>query len=176
MELVAPSIKYKKSFLEALVEYQKERAKPFNEDLLLLDKDTLAKDFSSYVNRLLGEALGKNLPKGYVPHTALWLTDKNEFIGRVDIRHSLTEKLLREGGHIGYDIRPSKRNQGYGRKILKFALAKAKTLGLTKVLVTCDETNIPSKKIIETNGGVFENSIDLGKRKTRKLRYWFDVS
>ena len=175
MELVAPAIKYKKSFLEALVEYQKEQSKPVNEDLLLLDKDMLAKDFSSYMNRLRGEALGKNLPKGYVPHTALWLTDKNEFIGRVDMRHSLTEKLLQEGGHIGYDIRPSKRNQGYGKKILTFALAKAKTLGFTKVLITCDETNIPSKKILEAKGGIFENSVDLGEGKPRKLRCWISL-
>ena len=58
-------------------------------------------------------------------------------------------------------IRPSKRNQGYGKKILQLALLKAKALGINKVLITCDETNIASKKIIEASDGVFENSIEI---------------
>jgi len=176
MQLVLPDSKYKNSFLQALDEYLKETNLPNTQDLFLLDKEELEKNFFSYVNKLADESQGKNLPPGYVSHTHYWLIDANEFIGRVDIRHSLTENLMRIGGHIGYDIRPSKRNQGYGKKILKLAVPKAKALGLTKVLITCDETNIASKKIIEANGGVFENSVEQGEGKPRKLRYWFNLS
>lgn len=63
------------------------------------------------------------------------------------MRHSSTENLLREGWHIGYDIRPTKRQKGYGKKILALALPKAKEKGLTKVLITCTETNTESKKL-----------------------------
>jgi len=170
-----PSLKYKESFLEALKEYQQESSKPHNWDLLVLDRVDLNKNFSSYIKKLVDESQGKNLPNGFVSHTTYWLIDKEEFIGRIDIRHRLTEKLLQEGGHIGYDIRPSKRNQGYGKKILELALAKAKALGLTEVLVTCDETNIASKKIIEANGGVYKNKVDLGNERPKKLRYWFSL-
>jgi len=176
MHLVLPTSKYKTSFLQALDEYLKEKSRPSTQDLFLLDKEVLEKDFSTYVNKLLDESHGKHLPVGYVSHTVYWLIDSDEVIGRVDIRHSLTENLMRIGGHIGYDIRPSKRNQGYGKEILKLALPKAKALGLIKVLVTCDETNIASKKIIEANGGAFENSVKQGFGKPKKLRYWITIS
>ena len=107
-----------------------------------------------------------------MPQTTYWLIDNDEFIGRVSIRHTLTESLLKEGGHIGYDIRPSKRNMGYGKRILELSLPKAKELEIDKVLVTCNETNTGSKKIIEANGGILENSIEMGEGKPAKLRYW----
>jgi predicted acetyltransferase len=43
-----------------------------------------------------------------------------------------------------------------------------------RVLVTCDETNTGSKKIIEYNGGVFENAVE-AESPIKKLRYWIDI-
>ena len=103
------------------------------------------------------------------------MIDKNAFIGRLSLRHELNEFLLKIGGHIGYEIRPSRRKQGYGTEILRLGLEKAKELGLHRVLVTCDEDNIGSKKIIEHNGGKFENSIEIDGDKVKKLRYWIDL-
>jgi predicted acetyltransferase len=174
MKLVFPSKKYKNSFLQALSEYQSEKAND-RLDIFTLSSDVLQNDFDGYVKRLENEAQGNDLPPGYVSHTTYWLVDNNEFIGRVDIRHTLTKHLLREGGHIGYDIRPSKRNHGYGKKILALALPKAKSFGIKNVLVTCDETNVASKKIIEANGGILENKISVGKGRPKKLRYWFSL-
>ncbi|HSX09268.1 MAG TPA: GNAT family N-acetyltransferase [Candidatus Saccharimonadales bacterium] len=174
MKLVVPSPLYKKSFLEALREYQREEIseRDIRHDLVPLYPNVLAKSFETYIKQIVDASKGKYLPKGFVAHTTYWLVDCNEFIGRVDIRHTLTDKLLREGGHIGYDIRSSKRKMGYGKKLLALALPKAKALGITKALITCDESNIGSKKIIEANGGVFENSVDMGEGCPRKLRYW----
>jgi len=171
MQLVLPSSEYKESFLEAVKEYQKDKSND-RVDILFLNTTLLKDDFQSYVDKLEDRSHGKNLPNGYVADTTYWLVDNNEFIGRVSLRHELTQNLLREGGHIGYDIRPSKRNNGYGKKALELALPKAKALGITKALITCDETNIGSKKIIEVNGGILENSISMGNGKPQKLRYW----
>jgi len=171
MQLVLPSIRYKESFIAAVEEYQKEISN-ITVDFLSLKISELKNDFQAYVDQLICESFGKNLPPGYVPHTTYWLIDKNKYIGRVDIRHWLTQQLLLEAGHIGYNIRPSKRRQGYGKKILELALPKAKELGITKVLITCDETNLASKKVIEANGGNFENSVFLSSNRPRKLRYW----
>jgi len=178
MELVVPSAKYKESFLQALAEYRQENVSAWDTraDLKDLNPEVLEKDFTAYINKLVEAAKGIGLPTGYVAHTSYWLIDNNEFIGRVDIRHSLAEKLLKEGGHIGYDIRPLKRNQGYGKKILQLALPKAKALEITKVLVTCDETNIASKKVIERNGGFFEDAVLVAEGRPKKLRYWFALS
>jgi len=57
---------------------------------------------------------------------------------------------------------------------LRLGLEKARDLGLRRVLVTCDETNIGSKKIIEYNGGVFENAVE-AESPIKKLRYWIGI-
>lgn len=173
MQLVVPSSVYKESFLEALDEYQLEK-NTYISDLFSLDASLLKQDFQQYIDKLHKESLGINLPKGYVPQTIYWLIDQDEYIGRVEIRHRLTEPLMRIGGHIGYNIRPSKRRKGYGKILLALALPKAKELGVTRVLVTCDEINIASKKVIEANGGIFENSAENGVGNPRKLRYWIN--
>lgn len=174
MELVIPSIKYKDSFIQAVKEYQTTDADD-RKDIFALKVEELEKDFPLYISNLLSESEGKNLPEGYVPQTTYWLIDNGKFIGRVSIRHTLSDFLLKEGGHIGYDIRPTERNKGYGKNILELVLPKAKQLGIDKVLLTCNETNTASKKIIEANGGVFENALDMGEGKPKKLRYWITV-
>lgn len=172
MQLLEPSIKYKKSFLESLEEYQNEEKTDMhfrNEHYNKLKKGELEKNFQTYIDKELAKAKGLGLPKEYVPDSVYWLIDDDEYVGRVNIRHTLTENLLRLGGHIGYDIRLSKRGRGYGKRILELALDKAANLGIKKVLITCNVNNIASKKIIEANGGILEN------REEDKLRYWITI-
>ena len=92
---------------------------------------------------------------------------------------------MTDGGHIGYSIRPSYRRRGYGHRILQLALEKCGDLGMERVLVTCDEDNAASRRIIEANGFVFESGMmmdDVVARaagraaaKVRKLRLWFEL-
>ncbi|MGM1045119.1 MAG: GNAT family N-acetyltransferase [Bacillota bacterium] len=56
------------------------------------------------------------------------------------------------GGHIGYVIRPSERSKGYGKLLLKQLISMAKDKQISKVLLTCDEDNAASRRIIESNG------------------------
>ncbi len=100
-------------------------------------------------------------PPELVPETWLWLVDGDEYIGRASIRHELNDELLLVAGHIGYEIRPTKRRQGYGTQILALALERAREMGIYKVLVTCDTDNFGSRKIIEANGGKLENEIQV---------------
>ena len=69
-----------------------------------------------------------DLPENRVGQTNYWLVDdeKGYFIGEVGIRHKLNDALLKRGGHIGYGIRYSEWNKGYGTKMLELALEKAK--------------------------------------------------
>jgi predicted acetyltransferase len=169
MQLIRPTIDYQDSFLEALKEFQSEGRN------LDLNFDDLSADFEGYTDHLLGLSDGKNLKPEYVPETVFWLVDDGVYIGKVAIRHNLTESLMRVGGHIGYEIRPTKRMQGYGSKILELAIPEAKKLNLEKVLITCDETNIGSRKIIENNGGVLENIEEQEEGKPQKLRFWITL-
>ena len=76
---------------------------------------------------------------------------------------------------MSYLIRPSKRRKGFGSLILKLALEKCKKMGMNKVLVTCYEENKGSAKVIENNGGIYENSkVNKEENKTYR-RYWIKI-
>ena len=165
VKLVLPNTLYKKSYLEAL--------KEFNKDTMQQDEpqyEDIATDFPGFVKTLKDRAKGKNLPPGYVPDTQLWLVLGNKYLGRVSIRHKLTPTLKARGGHIGYAIRPSARNKGYGSLILKLALPKAFKLGIEKALLTCNADNEYSRKIIEKNGGVLIKNDKIVE--SGSLRFW----
>ena len=84
------------------------------------------------------------------------------------------EALERYGGHIGYGVRYSEWNKGFGTLMLRLALAEAKRIGLSRVLITCDDSNIGSARVMEKNGFSFcdkaENTFDGATLVTR--RYW----
>lgn len=166
MHLTTPTLEFARSFLEAQRELEVSGDNQYDKDV------PRPKTMEEYIELLAQHSRGENLPKNWVPYSTFWLIDNNEFIGDTHIRHSLNDHLRTIGGHIGYTIRTSKRKQGYGTQILKFALEEAKKLGITKALITCDETNIASKKIIEANGGVYETATDQGEDKPKKLLYW----
>ena len=170
-QLVLPEIKYKNSFLEAMNEYHTDALSIRLGMYTDLDLEKIKNNFEQYVLGLHNESLGINLPVGYVPHTTYWLVEGNEFFGRADIRHELNDFLKTNGGHIGYDIRPSQRNKGYGSLLLQLAVEKAHQLGIKEVLVTCNIDNIGSNKIIQKNGGVLESTYKL-LEGTAKNRYW----
>ena len=172
MELKLPSVKYKESYLQALIEAETDNDKAGTK----LQKPKDGESFEDFVEHFSDERKGLNLPEGYVPATMFWLIDNNEFIGRIQIRHELTEYLAGYGGHIGYYIRPPKRKMGYGKKILEMALVEAKKMGFEKVLLTCNDDNMGSWKIIEANGGVLESIMEPEKEgEKKKRRYWITI-
>lgn len=124
--------------------------------------------------------LNKNM-KLYKPHlvnqtTYILLDENNHIYGGTNIRHELNENLLKHGGNIGYLIRPSERKKGYATLMLKLALKKCKELNISKVLVTCREENIASAKVIEHNGGIYENSLFNKENEHTYRRYWININ
>jgi predicted acetyltransferase len=112
------------------------------------------------VRRLDENALGINLAPDHVAQSTYWLQDgAGVVLGGIRLRHTLDPLLAHEAGHIGYDIRPSKRQRGYGTAQLGLLLPIARERGLDHVLVTCKRDNIASAKIIERNGGILENEV-----------------
>lgn len=107
-----------------------------------------------------------------VPDTTYFCLDEelNAFVGAVNIRHYLNDELLRDGGHIGDGVRPSERGKGVATKMIALALIKCKELGIDKVLMVCDKSNIASARTIIKNGGVLENEIE--NDGIIEQRYW----
>ncbi len=118
---------------------------------------------------------GRDIPQDHVAEDFFWLVDdtKKAFIGQITLRHELTDSLRLCGGHIGYAVRRSCWNQGYGTKMLGLVLEKAKELGLDRVLVTCNDDNLPSARVIEKNGFVQADKVMVGGGWKR--RYWKDL-
>lgn len=170
IKLIEPSKKYLPSYVEAREEY-------LNNGILtypFVDTENcdIFRKFDDYRHE-------HNLKPGYVGADYYWLVDegRERFIGEICIRHRLTDALLRYGGHIGYGIRYSEWNKGYGTLMLRLTLEKAKDRGIEKVLITCDDDNIGSARVMEHNGLVLhdkiENIIDGERIITR--RYWKDL-
>lgn len=97
-------------------------------------------------------------------------TDRNIFVGAVNIRHGLNEGLLRDGGHIGDGVRPSERGKGLGTRMIALALEECDRLGIRDVLMCCDKDNAASARTIVKNGGVLENEIEADGVIVQ--RYW----
>ena len=97
----------------------------------------------------------------YVPDSIYFCldTNRNIFVGAVNIRHYLNETLKFTGGHIGDGIRPSERRKGYGTQMISLALKECDKLGIKDVLMCCNKENIASAKTIIKNGGILENEV-----------------
>jgi len=133
--------------------------------------------FRRYLQVLAEQERGEHLPADHVPSTFLFAFDGARIVGRVSIRHALNPYLERAGGHIGYVVVPEYRRQGYATAILGQALEIARQrLGLTRVLVTCDDDNVGSIRTIEKNGGVLENIVTGPEGAGLKRRYWIATS
>ena len=84
-----------------------------------------------------------------------WIFDEAAFCGSVNLRwqpgtSTLPPHVL---GHIGYAIVPWMRGKGYATAALRLLLADARAVGLEYVELTTDADNIPSQRVILSNGG-----------------------
>jgi predicted acetyltransferase len=130
--------------------------------------------FAKYLELLADHARGEQLPPNYVPSTFLFAFAGTRIVGRVSIRHSLNEWLEQVGGHIGYVVVPEFRRRGYATMMLRQSIQIAHGLGITRILVTCDDDNIGSIRTIEKNGGVLHDIIVVPHLAKPKRRYWIE--
>ncbi len=145
--LSEPTTAAKESYLEAAKEFVD--AKEWDEE----DVKKIEKNFAGWVEELKGKTSEDNAQEESVPQNTFWLFSGDKYIGSIRIRRQLTDNLRRVGCNIGYSIRPSERRRGYATEMLGMALQKAAEFGLSEVLITCDEDNVGSQKVIEANGG-----------------------
>jgi predicted acetyltransferase len=153
--LVFPTTDVRKSYLDGEREVSSENGA----DLAWLER--AAADFDGFVDRLATPAR-----RWGVPVTQLWYVDGWNYLGTVVIRRELTSELARVGGHIGYHVVPSYRRRGHAGRMLADALVFCAHFGLRQVLLTCDPSNMASRKVIEANGGQPDGVAD------GELRYW----
>ena len=172
MEIIKPEEKYLQSYYEACLEtwghvhdnYIIHNPKEFDDW-----KNHIFQDYKNY-------AIGKNLPDGFVPSETYWIIENEEYIGTINVRLRLNEHLAKYGGHAGILIRLSKRKMGFGTKGIGFAIKRAKELNINPLLLTCEDSNNASKKLLELfnpnrceKDTVFYKGCD-----TPIMRYYYD--
>ena len=168
--LIKPNLSYG----DEIIKYKEESLKenPLINGAAGLDNFSSIEDWLEELKKRSSEA---TVPEGLVPSsTYLGVREKDNYIvGMIDIRHYLNEYLTQVGGNIEYSVRKTERNKGYAKQMLKLALEKCKELKIKKVLITCDEDNIASEKVILSANAKFEDirCIDGENKK----RFWIDL-
>ena len=168
LRLVEPAPRYKAAILDAVAEMQAIGEWDISPDAFAARFDDMLREIATVKDPA-------TVPPGVLAYEDFWLMEGDIWIGLLTLRFHLNEQFLHSGGHIGYVVRPSKRRRGYGTMLLHLGLEKARERGLQRVLLTCNETNIGSRKIIETNGGQFENAVVVEGQEDQKLRYWITL-
>lgn len=163
IQLIAPCEEYLASYMEAYDEYTANNVTDYS--------FTNAREVDIF-DKVERYRKAENIPANHVGEDFYWLVDDASklFIGQITIRHRLTEVLCLRGGHIGYGVRYTMWNKGYGSLMLKLALEKAKARGLERVLITCDDDNPASARVMEHNGFVLDDKVEVDGVLIR--RYW----
>lgn len=93
----------------------------------------------------------------------------------LDIRHAMNEGIERIFGNIGYSIRKSERRKGYATIQLGLTKEICRSMGMTKILVSCYRDNPASAKTILRNGGILENEVIDERNGSVTQRYWITL-
>ena len=167
IKLIVPEEAYLQSYKEAYDEYVENGVSTY------AFTDTSSCDIFAKFDRYRNE---RDLPPNRVGEDKYWLVDEERtyFIGEIAIRHRLNEALAQRGGHIGYGVRYSEWNRGYGTKMLALALEKAKAMGISPVLITCNDDNLASARVMEKNGFALgdKNMVSQDGKELLTRRYW----
>lgn len=170
ISLIAPTLAHQSQILSL--------AKAFEDNGLVLHGMSLSL-FDSYEDWLNFSRAPAGTPAPN--HTFVKVADDTFFgvdelgfvLGVINVRYQLNEFLKVQGGHIGYSTHPNHWGQGIASQMLKLALTHCQQNGLNQVLITCDDSNLASAKVIENHGGILENKLNTNGKTIR--RYWIDI-
>ena len=119
----------------------------------------------------------ETVPEGRVPATVFLCVREsdNRLIGMLQVRHRFNEYLEKYSGHIGYSVRPSERRRGYAKQMLALALPFCKSIGISRVLISCIDGNIGSERTILFNGGEYESTVYESGENIYLKRFWINL-
>ena len=95
---------------------------------------------------------GKGLPEGYHATRTYWCMMDGEFVGECQLRSISGGEDAKNIGHIGYSVKPSLRNKGFGQKILAFAVNRLAGEGVYPIFASCRRENTVSLHCLSKAG------------------------
>lgn len=131
--------------------------------------------YGKWLNELADAKAGRNLMPGWVASTMYFAFTGSQIVGRITLRTELTETSKLDGGHIGYEVRPSARNRGVATQMLGLMLDRLQTQGWDRVLLTCDANNGASERVMLKRGGVFSGTCVSPRSGNVMKQYWISI-
>ena len=129
--------------------------------------------YARYLSKRIAYARGEQLPKGWTPITTYFCVEGDVILGSIRVRQGCSDYIENVIGHIGYETRSSAR----GRGVAKFMLSHIQKAVLTgDVIISCDPTNIASRKVIEGCGANFLNEYYYAPEDQQVRRYQLSSS
>lgn len=89
---------------------------------------------------------------------AIYLNSISSTIGKISIRIGHNEHAY-INGNIGYEIDELFRGNGYAKMAVMMTYPIARYHGMTHLIISCDEDNDASKRVINKLGGVYLETI-----------------
>jgi predicted acetyltransferase len=121
------------------------------------------------------DELALGLSPGRVGQSHYLLFDGRRLVGGSRLRYRLSPPLLRDGGHVGYEIRRCDRGRGLGRAILRLTLDEARARGLRHILLTAGRGNEASIRVILSGGGQPDGSSISPITGEVMQRFWIEL-
>lgn len=145
-----------------------------NEPTQVSVSQPLGTSFLAFINQLKINRTQPKLPR--VPATKYFYIEDNIIKGGISCRWELNDYLAKYGGNIGYGVAPAYRKQGIATEMLRQAVKLFQQRHLDKVLITAEDWNVASQRVIESAGGVYENTLIEESTGYRLKRYWIDLT
>lgn len=142
-------------------------------------EEALSEGMDAYLEKDERAHLGIGLKEGFVPNTVLFLMEGERFIGLFDVRHRLTDFLLKRGGHIAYEIFPAYRRKGYCKAGLKLCLKwMFENLGTERALLSCHADNEGSYRtmlsVMKEVGGLEDSPTEVDGHAEKRV--WINTT
>lgn len=176
--LCAPAETFAASYIEALREgYHLGDDPPFDAGAIA----GIAVDLPAHLAAITRQGVPHVFPDGSTtplsPFILFWFIENGvTFLGSLHLRYELANDYARLiTGHVRYGVRPSRRNQGIGREMLTLGKSAARAIGHHRIMLSCRDDNIPSRRVIETCGGILESIIMDPYGAGPMRRYWITL-
>lgn len=159
IKLIRPSKIYEQEIIDFKDEFE-----AYGESVIsgseLLDK----LPFNEWLNYVQKNSRMETVNDDWVLTDIFFARDEKEIVGVISFRHELND-FLKDWGHIGYSVRPSKRCNGIATWMLSQILCHAQDMEINSLQLSCYDDNLASKKTILNNGGQYLRSFDYLDKK-----------